>query len=561
MRKLLVLLLLLASPVWAQSTAENVVPGTVGTSTPYFTQYGTSNPLPIAVIGTSGATAGYVFTNNGPGVAATFQPIGTSDVGTLPVANGGTGQTQNANLHIAQKLAVSSDNFNLVRNTPTVLATIASPASAPSTTGFTNLLPSSNGGYVATFTGNTTSGSNVITNVSSTTALVSGTNQPLVEYAGAGGLYPVDVPLGETITSVNAGASTVTMAKNATATTTGVSFHALSDSINYIGGIPADYNNFMFLTEGTTVSANNHAGFGQASYEFMTDAANFSTSATGIIFAVNTNGGTPASYRVAIDDYYQSVNPVNYNGTGTQYVTVQFASAGTHKVRFEMANTSLLVNLWVLTGSQIQKPTYSYNFLAAIYTDSYGSTGGSGSWPLRNIAAQMAYILGWQPDFMSVAGTGYVANGTTNYNFAAPQRTRDVGYKTYNAIVVLGSVNDCGLTPATVQANALTTFQGLRATAPNAPIFVFGVPTTVNCIAANATLIENAVSAGFTSWGDTNAYFIPITTNPDGDLITTLNSGIYIAADGTHLTDPAGTSYYAYWMATQIKNILSVGAY
>ncbi len=68
MKKILTLLLFLACPAWAQSTATPVVPGSIGTSAPYFTQYSTANPLPVSV--------------------------STSSIsGVFPVANGGTAAT------------------------------------------------------------------------------------------------------------------------------------------------------------------------------------------------------------------------------------------------------------------------------------------------------------------------------------------------------------------------------------------------------------------------------------------------------------------------------------
>ena len=66
MKKLIALLLLLATPVFAGSTAENVTPGYL-TSGGKFNPYTSANPMPVGVSASSGIT------------------------GTLPVANGGTG--------------------------------------------------------------------------------------------------------------------------------------------------------------------------------------------------------------------------------------------------------------------------------------------------------------------------------------------------------------------------------------------------------------------------------------------------------------------------------------
>lgn len=82
---------LLSANVLAQSSAEQTTPGALTTtscpsgSVVCFKPYSTSNPLPVAVIGTSGATIGYVYTSNGPGVPATFQAPGTGIAANPPV--------------------------------------------------------------------------------------------------------------------------------------------------------------------------------------------------------------------------------------------------------------------------------------------------------------------------------------------------------------------------------------------------------------------------------------------------------------------------------------------
>ena len=74
MKRLLTLLFLLASCVqaMAQSSATPVIPGTTHTTSPYFTQYSSTNKLPIAVYD-AGNNAGYCYTSNGSSIAATFQ--------------------------------------------------------------------------------------------------------------------------------------------------------------------------------------------------------------------------------------------------------------------------------------------------------------------------------------------------------------------------------------------------------------------------------------------------------------------------------------------------------
>lgn len=94
-------------------------------------------------------------------------------------------------------------------------------------------------GTAFSFTGTATTGSNVITGVSSFTGLVD--TQPI---------YGPGVPIGATITGTNSGASTVTISSSATATTTGtfvipVAYYGNSNSMYVAGNTLFNQNNEM----------------------------------------------------------------------------------------------------------------------------------------------------------------------------------------------------------------------------------------------------------------------------------------------------------------------------
>jgi hypothetical protein len=83
MKYLIALLAILLAPdAYAQSTAEPLQMGFLSTAscpggaTVCFIPYSSTNPAPVAVIGGSGDTSGFVLTSNGPGNAATFQVAG-----------------------------------------------------------------------------------------------------------------------------------------------------------------------------------------------------------------------------------------------------------------------------------------------------------------------------------------------------------------------------------------------------------------------------------------------------------------------------------------------------
>lgn len=92
MKSLIALLILISTPVWAGSTAEQVIPGTISVTAPFFSQYSSTNQLPISVYD-AGNHPNYCYTSNGSGSPATFQVCGSGggaiDIGTTAI-NGGT---------------------------------------------------------------------------------------------------------------------------------------------------------------------------------------------------------------------------------------------------------------------------------------------------------------------------------------------------------------------------------------------------------------------------------------------------------------------------------------
>jgi lysophospholipase L1-like esterase len=466
-----------------------------------------------------------------------------------------TGASSASNtLTLAQKAAIAAAKNNLFANPVASSVTINAPSSSPSTTGFTNIVPAANG-FAESFTGTTIPGSNTITNVSSTSGLVIG--MPVCEQNTTPN-YPTRIPLGAYITAINTTTSVVTISQNALGAGTAFTILAYTDKISIIGGEVSNNNGNMFAfgaTIGNYTAPPTASELSGSPYalEFITDAANFTTSTNAILFKIYANSNSPVLFRIAIDDVYQTSAPVAFGTTTGGWVEIQFSTAGAHKVRLELPAGFLTQQIWITTGSSVWKPKSSCAVKALFFGDSFFQGGASQSWPGRNLAHTVANMLGWRPYLSGVGGTGYAANGGINWNWANTNRLADFSYRSYDAVVILGSINDGGQSTATVQSNALTVFQAARAAQPNATIFVFGVPTTVFFSQTSAMSYENAVAAAFAQWGDSNAYFIPISTDPDGDWITTANEafsgGSYVdyasftgTTSGTTLTVSAMTS-------------------
>lgn len=439
-------------------------------------------------------------------------------------------------------LAFKSAPLSPLLSNPVVnLCAVSIATTAPSLTNYTDQVVNT------AFTADTTAGSNIIT-VSSATGLTVG--RPLIEQ-GSANIAPTTIPLGTTITAIDG--TTVTMSNAALATKTALGMYAWSSKVNLIGGFPFRYGSAFTAGSSAVVSANPSVNMNAYVIEFLTDAANISNTTPAFIISLFANGGG-GYYRLAIDDHYQSAAPISYGSSLAAFISVTLPTPGIHKVRIELQGGTVLYHIYAINNASFFPPKPSQNIRVAMYSDSYFASGNS--FAPNNLGFLIPTILGWTPDILSVGGTGYINTGGTNYNFADTHRLDDVTHRTYDAIIIQGSVNDPVGSPATITGNALTVFQGLRSRQPNATFFIFGCMTTATLSAANATIIENAVKAAFDQWGDTNAYFIPITTANNGAWITSATTGIYIAGDGVHPSSQVGQIYLAQRYANAILNVL-----
>ena len=425
-----------------------------------------------------------------------------------------------------RRAAASATKGNLIINpVSSAAATISTPASAPSFAGMTNILPVANG-WAAKFTGNTQQGSNVITNVT----LVSGTplaslkqGMFLAEFT-SGILIPSYIPTGATIGSTNALASTITISTPALANSTGVTFYIPTDQIDYIGGVPTSSSGNMYLTGATALAATPSNIVVPQIFEFWTDAANVTTSTYGIALVLNVDGSLPDMYRIAIDGVYQTAAPVAFpNASGANYITIQFAAAGPHKVRLELSIAYLLLQVYVTNPATIWKGTNGADLRIGLFGDSWSNAGEVGSWGPRNTVATLGELMGWKYDFLAVGGTGYVFASTHFAWTSAYRSIGDVTRRKYDALVFLGSINDLYATDVALTAAALQTWQQARSAQPNIPFFIFGVPQSTGTNLATAQRMEADLQSAFAAWGDPNAYFIPISNDLNGPWLTASN--------------------------------------
>lgn len=439
-----------------------------------------------------------------------------------------------------QTLAARADSGNLITNpVSSSAATLATPSS-PSTTGMTNLLPQT-AGFASSLNFSTVSGSNVLTYVSYSqgggfSSLQVG--MPVAEL-GSNAAFPADIPPNSIITSINSGASTITISNNATATISSTTIAFFPATIAIVGGYAASYNTIMAAGAGTCgngVSPPTAQTYCYTPYafEFMTDAANFNTGSYQLLYRNSINGKSPDAVRVAIDDVYQTSNLLTYAGSSGN-LTIQLTNPGVHKVRIESQSGALTTNLWITTGAQVWKPPIKGpNPSVVVVTDSFGQGGASGSWNPDNAFFQFCILNGLNCNQANVGGTGYENNGSSNYNWLSSYRIADITRFSPDLIIFAGSVNDSGYTPSTwANSYVLPTLQAARSANPKATEIVFGVTATVTVSLATCQAMESAEASAIAGWADPNVFFIPECSDPAGAWInpstnTNFSGGGYI---------------------------------
>lgn len=176
-------------------------------------------------------------------------------------------------------------------------------------------------------------------------------------------------------------------------------------------------------------------------------------------------------------------------------------------------------------------------FIGDSFSVSTGSYFGEG--PERGIAGAMFDALGIRKFYIDgTGGTGFAAGGASAYTVA----TR-IGYITSVApdvIVVMCSVNDIGQTQAAINTAVTTWLSSVRATAPNAQIYVLGMMSR----ATAETLVEGYVRQILVTLADPKLVFVPVSGDAAGPWATGTgtssapagsgNGDLYWSSDNLH---------------------------
>jgi hypothetical protein len=278
-------------------------------------------------------------------------------------------------------------------------------------------------------TGNITSGSNTITNLSSTVGL---SNGDLVLGAG--------IPSGSRITNVNSGSSQITISNNATATTTSVKLSIMTDDIivskvvngvytvgdQTIGGSKT-FSSPIITTKVTGLTSPS-SGSDAASKEYVDDlaqglkaapaaevattanlVANYSNGANndgiGATLTSTTNGAFPT-----IDGYTLSSTTPGLNG-----VLVKNQTNSAHNGRYNLTQVGDASNPWILTRCQVcdQSSEIPGSYVFIKHGTLYSATG----W-IATVTNAATFAVGTDPiNYFQFSGAGtYTATDGVSLN-------------------------------------------------------------------------------------------------------------------------------------------------
>ena len=290
--------------------------------------------------------------------------------------------------------------------------------------------------------------------------------------------------------------------------------------------------------------------------DFMTDAPDLEISSQ-----AQASG---AGYRLIVDGEFVTadVQAGQTGGGGNYYLKVAFGSSKPRHVVLEMSNSFYFGGVYIAASYMVWKSSTPLGPRVAFLGDSIvaGATvNGVQAWPI-----ECSRLLGWRDvQTAAVGGTGYLAVNPSANTFrdritsiTNARLWADGASGTPDVVIVAGGTNDAGAyTASAIQAEAITLFNAIRTSLPNAVLIVFsqyrqnGSPdqTTIDLRNAIQTAAATtgahlfidqivATTAGANSLGWITG------TGKAGSTNGTGNADRYVSSDGTHPT-LAGQQY------------------
>lgn len=280
--------------------------------------------------------------------------------------------------------------------------------------------------------------------------------------------------------------------------------------------------------------------------------------------------GNGDEFRFIVDgQYYSDAVITAPSGGGNCWVQLPFSTRALRRIR--ICGTGRFGGVAVGPTEDAWRPSDANRLRAAFVGDSY-TDGAQSTGPDRAWTMLLAYLAGISsPWSLGVGGTGYISVGAGLGTFGSETRIADALVAKPEILFFFGSVNDRINTAAEIEAAALAAWRAYRTAFPEIPMVIYGCATPATGIAADALKVENALVAAFAEWGDSNADFVRVTTDPQGPWLfgtgyisngATINGSgnndVYMGRaetnDGTHPNN-AGHAYLARRMAQVLYQI------
>jgi hypothetical protein len=315
-----------------------------------------------------------------------------------------------------------------------------------------------------------------------------------------------------------------------------------------------------------TVSAPLYVSTSSASMTFWTDSSAVVLGAYNIIYK---NQGLVVEVNDRLVDDSQFIAPATAN-PGAFRLDFTPGSTTPKKIRLMSAGGfgGVAHQIFIEQGARLWTEPNPHHWRLAVEGDSLTQGGYYSPYHAGlDWVSQVGRLLGCDDVAnMAQGGTGFIndGNGTKTTYIQRIERLASLNADVY---VIAGNHNDIGY-PAQDQIDAaLTYFKKLRLLQPKAIIVVAGVNPLQGerGDSGNVRAGEVNLKAAFDRWADANAYFLPISTDPDGPWITGTGSVdaptgdgnkdmYYIKVDGHPLQ--RGVDYFAQRYAQALRKVL-----
>ena len=512
--------------------------------------------------------------NNVTGGTSNGAPNVSIATGTLPVANGGTGQNYAGIQNIARQ--------SYPKGTPTIPAVYAYPPTITNST--SNSISSNNFAPEATAqpssfvtSSSTTSGNTLNFSSSFTPYILPGMPVTHIKPPGSSNI-PANTYVGTvtstTVTLLSSASCSNPVAVNVTGTVgSGDNIGFGPVVINRMGFYPGDatngfsWRNYGGQQEGPRNIINGTNG-NNATFLGVPHADEFVYTGTGFTVDYDCEVTNGALFWVFVDGQPSTPDGIaqTCSAGARNFLYVNFNNAGDSQVRRRLirvySNNATIYGIHYGNTESVSPNSQVYvrPYWLGDSETAYGVTGTNVGSVFQSIPQLLSLKLGWAAPYVGgEGGTGYTTGGGSGTAFTDSGRLGIIPYINPSLIIDQGSSNDVSAgSVAAVQTAANTVYTTQKAAMPNTPIIVIGVPP----LGGGATTGDTTANTGVLAAA--SALNLPIIDSYDQGWITGTgtaasatgvgNGDIMLTTGGVHNT-LLGTDFISSQEAYQIMNM------